>query len=165
MYMYKSGVILPYSVLTAEYLDFLSNDPGYPFARVAPPLINIASGLWEREFTRGGWSQSMGGDAHWQTIAFQFALVDAQLCKNQVGKTVTYKHTITQQDEYAVDVIKRKLPACGATRLPWWQKRWACHCRPAQDTLSSKIYSEEQRRLLVEIDLQYLDQSCHWGLR
>ncbi|WP_286979671.1 peptidoglycan-binding domain-containing protein [Haliea sp.] len=103
MYMYKSGVILPYSVLTAEYLDFLSNDPGYPFARVAPPLINIASGLWEREFTRGGWSQSMGGDAHWQTIAFQFALADAQLCKNQVGKTVTYKHTITQQDEYTVD--------------------------------------------------------------
>lgn len=103
MYMFKSGVLLPYSILSADYLDFLSNDPGYPFARVAPPLINIASGLWEREFTRGGWAQSMGGDAHWQTIAFQFALADAQLCKNQVGKTVTYKHTITQQDEYSVD--------------------------------------------------------------
>jgi len=103
MYMFKSGMILPYSVLTADYLDFLNNDPGYPFARVAPPLINIASGLWEREFTRGGWSQSMGGDAHWQTIAFQFALADAQLCENEVGKTVAYKHTITQQDEYTVD--------------------------------------------------------------
>lgn len=103
MYMFKSGVLLPYSILSADYLDFLSNDPGYPFARVAPPLINIASGLWEREFTRGGWAQSMGGDAHWQTIAFQFALADAQLCKNQVGKTVAYKHTITQQDEYSVD--------------------------------------------------------------
>jgi peptidoglycan hydrolase-like protein with peptidoglycan-binding domain len=103
MYMFKSGVLLPYSILSAEYLDFLSNDPGYPFARVAPPLINNASGLWEREFTRGGWAQSMGGDAHWQTIAFQFALADAQLCKNQIGKTVTYKHTITQQDEYSVD--------------------------------------------------------------
>ena len=103
MYMFKAGVLLPYSILSPEYLDFLSSDPGYPFARVAPPLINIASGLWEREFTRGKWAQSMGGNAHWQTIAFQFALADAQLCKNQVGKTVTYEHTITQQDEYTVD--------------------------------------------------------------
>ena len=102
MFLIKAqpALILPYSILSDDYLDFLKKDPGYPFARVAPPLINIASGLWEREFTRGGWAQSMGGDAHWQTIAFQFALADAQMCKDVVGRTASYKHTITQTDEY-----------------------------------------------------------------
>lgn len=103
-YMYlhtaQPAVILPYSILTPDNMVFLNNDPGYPFARVAPPLINIASGLWEREFTRGGWSQSMGGEAHWQTIAFQFALADAELCKSNIGATTSYQHTVTQTNEF-----------------------------------------------------------------
>ena len=101
-YYFKAqpDVVLPFSVLTPEYVEFLENDPGRPFARVAPPFINIASGLWESEMAADGFAQTMGGTSHWQSIAFQFAMADAAMCPEIVGETVTYDHTIFSEDEF-----------------------------------------------------------------
>lgn len=99
-FAYRSGAqtfAFPVGYLTPQQEEWLRNDPGLPFARIAAPFVSIISGFFEE--TNWGYAD----DTQFKSIYFQFALRDAGMCPEVVGETASYKHTITRTDDYGTD--------------------------------------------------------------
>lgn len=89
----KLGWAFPYDRLTDKMVSWLENDPGRPFAYIAPDFINLVSGEWrEHRF-------HIGGPTQMKSIFFNFSLADAALCPESVGQTTTVEITRTETDE------------------------------------------------------------------
>lgn len=89
----KLGWAFPYDRLSEKMVSWLENDPGRPFAFIAPDFINLISGEWrEHRF-------HIGGPAQMKSIFFNFSLADATLCPESVGQTTTVEITRTETDE------------------------------------------------------------------
>lgn len=91
-----NGWAFPYHRLTDDMVRWLRDDPGLPFARIAPDFINLVSGEWRDH------RYHIGGAAQMKSIFFQFSLAEARLCPETVGETSTYRITRTETNEYGV---------------------------------------------------------------
>lgn len=89
----KLGWAFPYDRLSEKMISWLENDPGRPFAYIAPDFINLISGEWREN------RLSIGGPTHMKSIFFNFSLADATLCPETVGQTTTVEVIRTETDE------------------------------------------------------------------
>ena len=89
----KLGWAFPYDRLSEKMVSWLENDPGRPFAYIAPDFINLISGEWREN------RLSIGGATQMKSIFFNFSLADALLCPETVGQTTTVEVTRTETDE------------------------------------------------------------------